>query len=562
MNAGPSSSVISTAPHHAAGTRIRRLASLPLATLCIAFLLAVPVLTVLSYLFQPGSGDWSHLVNTVLGDYVRATLVLMALVAAGVVVGGAGTAWLTAMCEFPGRRMFEWALILPLAVPAYVMAYAYTDWLQYAGPVQSWLRAWMGWQTKSDYWFPEVRSLGGAAVMFSLVLYPYVYMLARVAFLEQSSNLLEAGRTFGYSTPRIFATISLPLARPAIAAGAALALMETLADFGTVSYFGVQTFTTGIYRAWYSMGDPVSAAKLSAMLLGFVAVVLLIERLSRRRAGFHQTTQRVHERIRLTGWKAAGAVAMCALPLIFGFLLPALLLLRMSVSDGDAQFGARFFRLAFNSVTLAGATALISVGIALFLAYAARLSPTHLVRGTNRLAGLGYAIPGSVIAVGVLIPVTWFDHKLADFLKHVFGMNIGILLTGGIAALIYGYVIRFLAVALQTTEAGLAKITPSMDDAARSLGSGPLETVRRVHAPMLRASLITAGLLVFVDVMKELPATFVMRPFNFDTLAVQAYNLAADERLAEASTASLAIVVAGLIPVLLASRAIVKSRTQ
>lgn len=547
-------------PHTTRSWKPRKL-PWPFLALSVGLLLAVPVLTVISYLFQPGSGDWAHLVSTVLGDYVRTTFWLMVMVAVGVILGGAGTAWFTAMCEFPGRRIFEWTLILPLAVPAYVMAYAYTDWLQYAGPIQTALRGWMGWQSKADYWFPDVRSLGGAAVMFSLVLYPYVYVLARVAFLEQSSNLLEAGRTFGYSTPRIFATISLPLARPAIAAGAALALMETLADFGTVAYFGIQTFTTGIYRAWYSMGDPASAAKLAVMLLSFVAVVLLVERLSRRRAGFYQTTQRVHERIRLKGWKAWAAVAMCALPLVFGFLLPCVLLLRMALSDGDAQFGPRFFRLALNSVTLAGITAVISVGIALLLAYSARLYPSRLVRSVNRLAGLGYAIPGSVIAVGVLIPVTWLDHRLADMLKDTFGLTTGVILTGGIAALVYGYVIRFLAVALQTTEAGMAKITPSMDDAARSLGSGPLETMTRVHAPILRSSLVTAGLLVFVDVMKELPATFVMRPFNFDTLAVQAYNLAADERLSEASTASLAIVAVGLIPVLFASRTIVKSRS-
>ncbi|MBL8517482.1 MAG: iron ABC transporter permease [Betaproteobacteria bacterium] len=535
--------------------------ALGLTSLVIAALLALPVFAVLAQLFQPAGDGWSHLAATVLPDYIATSLGLVLLVAFGVIFGGVATAWFTAVCEFPGRRIFEWALILPLAVPAYVMAYAYTDLLQYAGPVQTTLREWFGWQTRADYWFPDIRSLGGAAVMFSLVLYPYVYMLARVAFLEQSSNYIEAGRTFGFSTSRIFATISLPLARPAIAAGTALALMETLADFGTVSYFGIQTFTTGIYRAWYSMGDPVSAAKLSIGLLCFVALVLFIERLSRRGAGFHQTGKLLHERIALSGWKAAVPVLICATPLILGFLFPCLLLARMALTDGDAQFGTRFIRLTLNSVTLAGITAVIAVALALLLAYALRLNPSPTSRLVNRMAGLGYAVPGSVIAVGVLIPVTWLDHRLSDFLQSVFGLTTGLVLTGGIAALIYGYVIRFLAVALQSTEAGLAKITPSMDDAARSLGCGPVETAMRVHVPMLKGSLVTAGLLVFVDVMKELPATFVMRPFNFDTLAVQAYNLAADERLSEASTAALAIVLVGLIPVLLASRAITRKNS-
>lgn len=550
------------APPPATPPRSRRRHFLPgtlgLASAAIALLLAIPLLAVLAQLFQPAGDGWSHLASTVLPNYIATSLGLVLLVGFGVIFGGVATAWFTAVCEFPGRRMFEWALILPLAVPAYVMAYAYTDLLQYAGPVQTTLREWFGWQTRAEYWFPDVRSLGGAAVMFSLVLYPYVYMLARVAFLEQSSSYIEAGRTFGFSTTRIFATISLPLARPAIAAGAALALMETLADFGTVSYFGIQTFTTGIYRAWYSMGDPVSAAKLSVGLLCFVALVLFIERLSRRRAGFHQTGRVLHERIPLRGWKAAIAVLICTTPLVFGFLLPCFLLLRMALTDGDAQFGTRFLTLTLNSVTLAGITSVLAVGLALLLAYALRLSPSPTGRMVNRMAGLGYAVPGSVIAVGVLIPVTWLDHRLSDFLQAAFGMSTGLLLTGGIAALIYGYVIRFLAVALQSTEAGLAKITPSMDDAARSLGCSPVETAMRVHVPMLKGSLVTAGLLVFVDVMKELPATFVMRPFNFDTLAVQAYNLAADERLSEASTASLAIVLVGLIPVLLASRALTR----
>jgi iron(III) transport system permease protein len=466
------------------------------------------------------------------------------------------------MHEFPGRRLFEWALVLPLAVPAYVMAYTYTDLLQFVGPLQSGLRESFGWQ-KGDYWFPDVRTLGGAVVMFTFVLYPYVYLLARTAFMERASGMLEVGRSLGLGAWGSFFRISLPLARPAIAAGTALALMETLADYGTVAYFAVQTFTTGIYRAWFSLGDRAAAAQLSVALLGFVVLVLLLERMSRGRARFHNTTgrNRPHPGRRLSGARAAGALLACILPLLLGFLLPAGLLLKMALSEGDAQFGMRFAQLAGNSFTLAALTALLAVGFALLLAYAARMSRARWPQLLNRFVGLGYAVPGSVIAVGVLIPVTRLDNWLAGWIASWSGANPGLLLTGGIAALVYAYLVRFLAIALQTVEASLGKITPNMDDAARSLGLGQGATLRRVHLPLLRGSLLTAGLLVFVDVMKELPATLVMRPFNYDTLATQAYTLASDERLAEASTAALAIVAVGVLPLIAVSRQIAKGKS-
>jgi iron(III) transport system permease protein len=356
--------------------------------------------------------------------------------------------------------------------------------------------------------------------------------------------------------------VSLPLARPAIVAGTALALMETLADYGTVAYFAVNTFTTGIYRAWFSLGDRVAAAQLAAMLLSFVLFLLMAERISRGRARYGNTTgrRRPMAGARLRGFAAFLAFVGCLLPLLLGFVLPALLLLRMALAEGDAQFGERFLVLSRNSFLLAGMTAGIGVLLALLLAYGARLSKTTLATGLNRLVGLGYAVPGAVIAVGVLIPVTRLDNWLAGQWEQWFGSNPGLLLTGGIAALIYAYLVRFLAVALHTVEASLARITPNMDDAARSLGLGQGATLRRVHAPMLRGSLFTAGLLVFVDVMKELPATLVMRPFNFDTLATQAYTLASDERLAEASTASLAIVAVGLLPLIALSRQVSRAR--
>ena len=539
-----------------------RFNGLALVALVIAILAAVPVLAVGSNIFSGGTGDtWSHLAQTVLPEYIGNTLKLCAGVLLGVLFGGVATAWLTVMHDFPGRRVFEWALILPLAMPAYVMAYTYTDLLQFVGPVQTWLRGAFGWEA-GEYWFPDVRSLGGAVVMFVFVLYPYVYLLARAAFLERASGMLEVSRSLGYGPWSSFFRVSLPLARPAIAAGAALALMETLADYGTVSYFAVQTFTTGIYRAWFALGDRVAAAQLSATLLGFVVLVLLLERLSRGRARFHNTSGRNRPLSgrRLTGIRAHAAFFVCLLPTLIGFLLPAALLFKLALTEGDAQFGARFLQLARNSFTLAVLTSLLAILLAVLLAYAARMNRGGLPGALNRLVGLGYAVPGSVIAVGVLIPVTRLDNWLAAWLQELAGINPGLIFTGGIAAVIYAYLVRFLAVALQTVEASLAKITPSMDDAARSLGYGQGATLRRVHVPLLRGSLLTAGLLVFVDVMKELPATLVMRPFNFDTLATQTFTLASDERLAEASTAALAIVAVGLLPLIVLSRQIARSR--
>ncbi|MBS3916509.1 MAG: iron ABC transporter permease [Sulfuritalea sp.] len=542
---------------------LRGVSLLALAALTIAVLAAAPIASVWANLFAGGTGDtWAHLAATVLPEYIANTLWLCIGVGGGVILVGVSTAWLVTMHDFPGRRIFEWALVLPLAVPAYVMAYTYTDLLQFVGPVQSGLRERFGWQG-GDYWFPDVRTLGGAVAMFIFVLYPYVYLLARTAFLERASGMLEVGRSLGLGAWGSFFRISLPLARPAVAAGAALALMETLADYGTVAYFSVQTFTTGIYRAWFSLGDRAAAAQLSAALLCFVVLVLLLERASRGRARFNNTTGRNRPQPghRLSGFSAFGAMLVCIVPLLLGFLVPAGILLEMALTEGDAQFGSRFVELAGNSFILAALTALLAVGFAVLLAYAARMSRARWPQWMNRVVGLGYSVPGSVIAVGVLIPVTRLDNWLAGWIASWSGINPGLLLTGGIAALVYAYLVRFLAIALQTVEASLGKITLSMDDAARSLGLGQGATLRGVHLPLLRGSLLTAGLLVFVDVMKELPATLVMRPFNFDTLATQAYTLASDERLAEASTAALAIVAVGILPLIAVSRQIAKGQS-
>ena len=553
----------SPAPKPAASWPHRRpLGWLGVSAVLVACLMALPILSVATNTLLPGTpGTWPHLASTVLPGYIVTTIWLCLGVGSLAALIGVGAAWLVTHFEFPLRRSLEWALVLPLAMPAYVMAYAYTDALQFAGPVQGWLRATMGW-TRADYWFPEVRSLGGAVVMFAFVLYPYVFMLARAAFLERGAALLEAGMSLGLSPWQGFRRISLPMARPAIAAGVALALMETLADYGTVSYFAVQTFTTGIYRAWFSLGDRVAAAQLAMCLLGFVVLVLALERQSRGAARFHGPGLRSKPSrgLPLTGWAAFASVAACVLPVLIGFVVPAGLLLHLALTDGDAQFGMRFFTLAGNSVMVSGLTATLAVALAVLVAYARRLDPRPLTRGAHWAVELGYALPGSVIAVGLLIPVARADNLLAQWLLSTFGWHTGLIFTGTIAALVFACLVRFMTSALQTVDSALHRVTPHMDDASRSLGLTPAQSLRRVHLPLLRRGLLTAGLLVFIDVMKELPATLVMRPFNFDTLATQAYTLATDERLAEASTATLAIVAVGLLPLFVLCRQIARER--
>ncbi len=517
-------------------------------SLAAAALILLPILAVVASVFGAAGDTWAHLARTALGHYVANTALLVTGVALGVLAIGVLCAWLVTAYRFPGRRLLEWALVLPLAMPAYVMAYAYTDWLQFTGPVQTALRGAFGWQAR-EYWFPEIRSLGGAALLLSFAFYPYVYLLARTAFLDVSRSALEAGRLAGYGAWGSFWRVALPIARPAVAAGVALALMETLADFGTVSYFALEVFTTGIFKAWMSMGDPVAAGQLSVCLLVFVCVVLALERSSRRRAAYASTLGKAPPAQRLAGAAAAAASAACALPVLVGFLLPVCLLLHLAWSDPAARWSPRLAALIGNSFVLAGIAALAGVLVATAMAYAARLArgkASGAIAWANRAAALGYAIPGAVIAVGVLVPLGRLDNWIAGGIEGAFGVKPGLLLTGTIVALVYAYLVRFLAVALQTMEAGLAKVTPRMDDAARSLGARPAGILARVHAPLLASSLAAAALLLFVDVMKELPATFALRPFNFDTLAIEAYNLAKDERLAEAAVPSLVIVAIGL----------------
>ncbi|MFC1664544.1 ABC transporter permease [Pseudomonadota bacterium] len=528
---------------------------------CCALLITVPVLTVFSFVFHPAGDVWNHLVETVLFDYLRNSLVLVLGVAIGVTTMGVTCAWLTTICVFPGSRVLTWALLLPMAMPAYIIAYTYTGMFDFAGPVQSFLRESFAWN-RNDYWFPEIRSIGGAIAMLSLVLYPYVYLLARSAFLQQSVSIIDASRNLGYGPWRSFFKISLPIARPAIIAGLSLALMETLADYGTVQYFGVATFTTGIFRTWFGLGDSSAAAQLSAMLTGFVFVLIVLERYSRKRAKFHTVGSRSAplSRIRLHGWKKYLALLACILPLALGFIFPAVQLSIWAWQTAAEMVDLRFIYLVLHSMELAAITATLAVLLALFFAYGERLRPIARVKTAVRVVGMGYAVPGTVIAIGVILPFAWLDNLIDDWARSSFNYSTGLLLSGTLFALVFAYLVRFLAIAIQTVEAGLSTIKPSMDDTARTLGFGPLKVLRKIHIPILRGSLLTAALLVFVDVLKELPATLVLRPFNFNTLAVRAYELASDERLADSSTAALAIVATGIIPVILISYSISHSR--
>lgn len=532
------------------------------AALTLAGLVVAPVAVLVWMAFFPEENIWPHLFSTVLGTYVSSTLILMAGVGISVVVIGTGTAWLVVSCRFPGRRVFEWALLLPLAVPAYVIAYTYTDLLEFAGPIQGALRALFDWQTKRDYWFPDIRTMGGAISMLSLVLYPYVYAMARAAFLEQSVCVLEVSRTLGSGVWRAFFSVALPLARPAIAVGLTLAMMETLNDFGTVDYFAVRTLTRGVFDVWFFMGNPGGAAQIALVMLLFVVGLIWIERKSRARQRFHHTSTHVRALpgYHLTGAKKIFAVIACLLPILLGFIVPASVLGYYAVGYFDTSWTPEFLHYTRNSLELAAVSAIVTVAAAVLLAYAVRLNPSPAVRFGARLASVGYAIPGAVLAVGILIPAGALDNAVDAIARTHLGFSTGLLLSGTSTALVFAYMVRFMAVSFGAVESGLGKVTPNMDLASRALGHGPFSTLRKVHLPLIRGSLLTAIVLVFVDTMKELPATLVLRPFNFQTLATYVYQYASDELLEQCALAALTIVAAGVLPVIVLSRAISASR--
>lgn len=531
-----------------------RLAAWGFAALCLLPIVAI----ILTALGADGS-RWAALIDSVLPGYIWNTLQLVFWVAIGTGIIGTGTAWLVTNCRFPGQRFFEFALAMPLAFPAYVLAYAYTNLLDHPGLVQSTLRAVFDLGPR-DYWFPEIRSLGGAAAMLTFVLYPYVYLLARTAFLQQSASAYQAARMLGRGPWGAFKSVSLPMARPAIAAGVTLALMETIADFGTVAHFNVQTFATGIYRAWFAMGDRGMATQLALCLLGAALLLAIIERMERGAAQRFPAGKK-NDGIapqRLYGARALGAIVFCSFPVAVGFFIPSVMLLSMAMGSEQGFLNSRYLGFVSNSLTLASIAAVATVVGALLIAYCARMAPGIAARTAKLLAGIGYAIPGGVIAVGLLVPFASLDNWLDAFARSQFGFSTGLLFTGSIGLLVVAYLVRFMAAALGSVDAGLGNIKPSLDDAARSLGRTETRMLKNVHIPLISGSLLTALLIVFVDVMKELPATLIMRPFNFDTLAVQAYRLASDERLEQAAVPSLVIVALGTVPVLLLCRAIAR----
>jgi iron(III) transport system permease protein len=499
-----------------------------------------------------------HQWDTVLPGYALQSLGLATGVGLGVLLLGTALAAAVTLLDFPGRRVFEWALLLPLAMPAYVLAYAWTDLLQFAGPLQTGLRQTFGW--RGALW-PDVRSLPGAVVLFVLCLYPYVYLLVRAALAERAVHLMEAARLLGAGFGRRVREVALPMARPAIAAGTALALMETLADYGVGAYFGLTTFSTGVYKAFLVMNDRIAAAQLAALLLAVVALLLAVERSAQRRLRFasarggtvQASAAAEAQPLRLRGAAAAAALALCALPVLAGFVLPVAALLHMLWGEArGSAFGLpleRFAGWAWSSLRLAALAALGATALALAVGFALRLAPGGTLRGAARLLGLGYAVPGAVVAVGILLPLGWLQARWPE-------AGAAAWVTGTVLGVLLAYGVRFSAVAMQSVEAGYARLPGSIDETARLLGGTPGRLFWRLHLPLLRRSALAAGLLVFVDVMKELPATLVLRPFGSDTLAVVAYNFARDERLAEAALPSLAIVAVGLIPVVLLSRAL------
>ncbi len=520
-----------------------------------ALIVISPLITISASIFESESTEiLTHLWDTVLTEYVINSLLLVAGVSVLTLVLGVPAAWFTSVCSFPGQRVFVWMLLLPLAFPAYIIAYTYTGVLDYAGPVYTFLREILG-KSIADQLYFSIRTVSGAIFMLGLVLYPYVYLLTRAAFLEQSVSFLEVGRTLGYSTTQGFFRLAIPLARPAIITGLSLALMETLADYGTVAYFSISTFTTGIFRAFYGFGDLTAAAQLSTMLLLFVAVLIFTESYSRRQAKYHETAGRkTHQtRIILHGANVFWAWLFCLVPVLFGFIIPALILIKWSIFDAEWDIPS-FISLSWHSFELAILAALIAVALAILLSYARRQSEAIVVHGFISVAGLGYAIPGAIIAVGVIVPLAWMDHRLIALFKSVFEVDTGLILSGSIFALLFAYTVRFLAISLNAVQTGLDKIKPSMDQTARCLGYRKMEVLRKVHIPLMRTSLLTAFLIVFVDVLKELPATLILRPFNFNTLAVRAYELASDERLYDAALPSILIVLTGIIPVILLNR--------
>ena len=531
----------------------------PKTSVLLSLFVLLPVTGLLWAAVGMDENIWQHLFDSVLPNYIVNSLILMTGVCLGVTTVGTCTAWLIANCRFPGHKIFGWMLILPLAMPAYVMAYVYTDFLEYSGPLQTALRLIFSWENRNEYWFPEIRSHGGAIVLLSLVLYPYVYALARAAFSAQAPSLLEAGRMLGHGPIKVFFSVSLPLARPAIVVGVTLASMETLSDFGTVDYFAVRTLTTGIFDVWFGMENQSGAAQIALVLLTFIILLVWLERTSRKKQKIN-TSSRMNSTVRfeLKGWRSALAIICCGLPILFGFLLPAIILAIYSSYSFNLFKYADYLAYTGNTLFLATGSAVLCMMLGIFIGYSQRLSSHWSVKLATRISTIGYAIPGAALAIGLIISFGAMNEIIIPLSDHFSLSAQSFFLSGGVVALFFAYTIRFLAISVGSVESGLEKITPNMDMASRTLGSGPFSTLCRIHIPLLRPALIAGSILVFVDTMKELPATLILRPFNFETLATFVYQYASDELLAECAPAALTIVLAGMLPVILLNAAIDK----
>ena len=527
-----------------------------LGALVIAVLVVLPVVAVIWFALTPSDNIWPHLISTTLPRYLRNSLILMIGVGALTAAMGTGAAWLVVMYRFPGRRWLQWALLMPLSVPAYVGAYALVDFLEYAGPVQTVLREVTGWQSAREYWFPEIRTRTAAVLVLSASLYPYVYILARAAFREQSSAGYDVARALGVGAVGRFLRVGLPLARPAIAAGAAVVMMETVNDFGTVDYFAVQTLTTGIFSVWLQSGNLGGAAQIATCVLVLVVILVTLEKFSRRKSRFFGTARgpRPIEGQPLSGAPAWAASAACFLPFAFGFMLPVLVLLEHAM-DARQWAAPGLLRALMHTLGVGGVAAVLTVAGGLFMVYGVRLSGRRLPALLMPVTAIGYAAPGAVLALGILIPLAAFDNAVADAVLRVTGQDPGLILTGSAAALCLAYVVRFFAIAQGTADAALGRVSPSLPMAARSLGRTAGGTLRVVHIPLVRASVGSALLLVFVDCVKELPATLLLRPFNYNTLATRVHEKASLENIAEAAPAALMITLVGLAAVALLARA-------
>lgn len=522
----------------------------------IAAIVLVPILSVVWIALTPSQNIWPHLIATVLPRYLGNTLILMVSVGALSAAVGTGAAWLIVMYKFPLRGILQWALLLPLAIPAYIGAYALVDFLEYAGPVQSGLRALFGWTSARDYAFPEIRSRTSAVLVLSASLYPYVYLLARAAFREQTGSTLEVARALGSGPWRRFWRVGLPLARPAIAAAIAIVMMETVNDFGTVEFFAVQTLTTGIFTVWLESSNAGGAAQIATVVLGLVLFLVAMEKTSRRkiqvfRSGGRQMPVEPAQLIGAPAWIATG---LCALPFLFGFVLPASVIGDHALSSGGQWMKPGLYSALLNTVWVGGIAAILTTAGGLILVYGTRLRAHRAARFLLPVTTIGYAAPGAVLGIGILLPMAAMDHRLADMIEAVAGFDPGLLMTGSSFAIITAYFVRFFAIAQGAADAALGRITPSLPMASRSLGQSAGGTLRRVQLPMIRGSLATALLLVFVDCVKELPATLLLRPFNFNTLATRVYDSASLENISGASPAAIMVMAVGLVAVLLLAR--------